>query len=96
MDGPQKLERWSAKYASVLSEDPGCAVVTMTSLGMIKRYQHHHGNASNSIALISDWEGKIMEIELNENAKGILVNMCLSPKNSHWQMGEKISITRII
>ena len=89
MDGPQKLERWSAKYASVLSEDPGCAVVTMTSLGMIKRYQHHHGHASNSIALISDGEGKIMEIELNENAKGVLVNMCLSPKKQSLADGRK-------
>src|SRR6185436_9889999 len=30
MDGPQKRERWSARYASVLSEDPGSAVITLT------------------------------------------------------------------
>ncbi|HKR04376.1 MAG TPA: hypothetical protein VJY62_07045 [Bacteroidia bacterium] len=79
MDGPQKLERWSAKYASVLSEDPGCAVIAMTSLGMVKRYENHRGQSSNSIALISDGEGKIMEIELQAGAKGVLVNLCLSP-----------------
>lgn len=39
-DGPQLKERWSARYASVLADDPGTAVLTLTSLGMSKRSKH--------------------------------------------------------
>ena len=37
MDGPQLRDRWSARYASVFADDPGTAVLTLTSLGMVKR-----------------------------------------------------------
>ncbi len=37
MDGPQLRNRWSSRYASVLAEDPGCSVLSMTSLGMSRR-----------------------------------------------------------
>jgi len=80
MDGPQKKERWSAKYASVLSEDPGCTVITLTSLGMVKRSIKHQEKPSNSIAIISDCKGKAIELELEEGSKGILVNLCLRPE----------------
>ncbi len=32
MDGPQLVRRWPGKYATVLSDDPGSAVLTVTSL----------------------------------------------------------------
>jgi hypothetical protein len=34
MDGPQLLARWSNRYATALADDPGCSVVSVTSLGM--------------------------------------------------------------
>jgi hypothetical protein len=37
MDGPQLENRWPARYATVLAEDPGSAVLTVTSLGMVRR-----------------------------------------------------------
>lgn len=37
MDGPQLKSRWSSRYASVLAEDPGCSVLSVTSLGMSRR-----------------------------------------------------------
>ena len=37
MDGPQLRNRWPSRYASVLAEDPGSSVLTLTSLGMSKR-----------------------------------------------------------
>jgi hypothetical protein len=37
MDGPQLRNRWSSRYASVLAEDPGCSVLSLTSLGMSRR-----------------------------------------------------------
>jgi hypothetical protein len=37
MDGPQLSQRWPARYASVLADDPGTSVLTLTSLGMAER-----------------------------------------------------------
>ena len=36
MDGPQIEERWSSRYSSYLSEDPGIGVLTLTSKGLIR------------------------------------------------------------
>lgn len=36
-DGPQISNRWSARYATVLADDPGTSVLSLTSLGMAKR-----------------------------------------------------------
>lgn len=38
-DGPQLASRWSARYASVLADDPGTAVLSLTSKGMAERSQ---------------------------------------------------------
>lgn len=37
MDGPQLPNRWPARYAAVLAEDPGTSILTLTSLGMVNR-----------------------------------------------------------
>lgn len=37
LDGPQLPARWPARYASVLADDPGTSVLTLTALGMSKR-----------------------------------------------------------
>jgi predicted amidohydrolase len=34
MDGPQLRERWPARHAIALADDPGCSVLSFTSLGM--------------------------------------------------------------
>jgi hypothetical protein len=36
-DGPQLDNRWSARYASVLADDPGTSVLTLTSVGMVSQ-----------------------------------------------------------
>jgi hypothetical protein len=37
MDGPQWEKRWPGRYATVLADDPGTSVLTLTSIGMINR-----------------------------------------------------------
>jgi hypothetical protein len=37
LDGPQLPFRWPCRYASVLADDPGSAVLTLTSFGMAAR-----------------------------------------------------------
>ncbi len=36
-DGPQLTNRWSARYANVLADDPGTAVLSLSSEGMVRR-----------------------------------------------------------
>ncbi|HYD05734.1 MAG TPA: hypothetical protein VEC60_08410 [Reyranella sp.] len=40
MDAPQLPGRWPARYATILAEDPGCAVLTLTSRGLMTRQRH--------------------------------------------------------
>lgn len=56
MDGPQIKERWPARYASVFADDPGTAVLTLTSLGMLRKSSQTDGKDRNttSIALWKD------------------------------------------
>ena len=35
LDGPQLASRWTARYASVLADDPGTAVLTLTASGLL-------------------------------------------------------------
>lgn len=42
MDAPQLKARWPARYATILAEDPGSAVLTLTSRGLMTR-QHRIG-----------------------------------------------------
>ena len=56
MDGPQLRHRWPSRYASVLAEDPGSSVLSLTSMGMAKRSRPTDGmpDRSNTIALWRD------------------------------------------
>ena len=37
MDSAQIKERWPARYATILADDPGCSVLTVTSLALVER-----------------------------------------------------------
>ena len=37
LDGPQLTVRWAARYASVLADDPGSVVATLSAYGMVQR-----------------------------------------------------------
>lgn len=92
MDGPQKKERWSARYASVLSEDPGCAVITLTSAGMVDRWGGHpYLPASRAVALWNDGQGLEREIELEKDAVGILLSLSVSGFTERSADGRKES-----
>lgn len=78
MDGPQLKSRWSSRYATVLSDDPGCSVITLTSLGMIKRYQSGFRGMSRVIALWNDSSTPhSREIELAQGAEAVLLTLTL-------------------
>jgi len=61
MDGPQLRNRWPSRYASVLAEDPGCSVLSMTSLGMAQRSRprQQSGDTSDKRSTIALWRDAI-------------------------------------
>jgi hypothetical protein len=73
LDGPQLASRWTARYASVLADDPGCAVVTLTSYGMAQRCRPPHCTPSSVVALWKDPSGELTEISLEPGADAVLV-----------------------
>ncbi|WP_143239447.1 hypothetical protein [Agrobacterium rosae] len=76
MDGPQLKHRWPARYATVLADDPGSSVLTVTSLGLIRR-----SNAtgkypeSNQIGLFQDDAGDVTELKLPTNAQALCLTL---------------------
>jgi hypothetical protein len=76
LDGPQLPSRWSARYASVLADDPGSAVMTLTSFGMAQRSKPAGYEPSPVIALWKDPARGIREISLEPGAQGVLLTVC--------------------
>ena len=75
LDGPQLTSRWAARYASVLADDPGSAVLTLTSFGMVQRSRPAGRDASTVVALWKDPERGIREIPLEPGAQAVLLTV---------------------
>jgi hypothetical protein len=73
LDGPQLTTRWSARSASVLADDPGSAVLTLSSYGMVQRCRSHGHDRSAVVGLWKDRVQGIREIPLEAGAQGILL-----------------------
>ena len=73
LDGPQLGSRWTARYASVLADDPGSAVCTLTSSGMVRRCRPAGREPSRIVALWKDASGELTEIELEDGADAVLI-----------------------
>ena len=78
MDGPQLKARWSARYATVLADDPGCSVLTLTSAGMARLSRPDH-KVSPGPPVVGLWKdaksGGPMEIELPNGAEALVLSM---------------------
>ncbi len=78
MDGPQLPQRWSARYATSLADDPGCSVLTFTSFGLVDRMNKTHKyDASRSIAMWKDETGNIEQIKMpeGEGPRAVLISL---------------------
>ena len=76
LDGPQLNSRWAARYASVLADDPGSAVMTLTSYGMVQRCRPRSQEAAPVVALWKDPSRGLREIPLEAGAHGVLLTLC--------------------
>jgi hypothetical protein len=78
MDGPQTKERWAARYATVLADDPGCSVLSLTSLGMAQLSRPETGpSRPRVVALWKDRFKGAVEIELPEGNDAIAVSLSI-------------------
>jgi len=84
MDGPQISSRWSARYATVLAEDPGSSVLSISSFGLIKRSnikaKEKNIIPSRSFALWRDDNGKSTEIALKSGHHAAVVSITEFPR----------------
>lgn len=87
MDGPQLSNRWSARYATVLADDPGSAVLTLNSLGLVnrsaevRRIERNLNDASRAVALWRDDTGVSTSIELPEDHHAVCLTIAEHPIN---------------
>src|SRR5262249_30088274 len=77
LDAPQLSARCAARYASGLADDPGSAVLTLTSYGMVQRSRPVGRDASSVIAMWKDPARGIREIPLEAGAHGVLLTVCM-------------------
>jgi predicted amidohydrolase len=79
MDGPQTRERWAARYATILADDPGCSVLSLTSTGMSSLSRPQNGpNRSRVVAMWKDaFAGSATEIEIPPECDGIAVSLSI-------------------
>lgn len=76
LDGPQLEARWPGRYASVLADDPGSSVLTVTSLGLVKRAVSKGHAPSRVVALWKDSRRGAQELALAPDAKALLLTLC--------------------
>lgn len=78
MDNVQSPNRWPARYATILADDPGCSVLTLTSLGMIRLCEdrrHKQEDQRFSIGLWKDRFNGVQEIKIDDDADAVLLRL---------------------
>jgi hypothetical protein len=79
MDGPQLTHRWPARYATVLADDPGSSVLTLTCAAMVDRSNRLESRPVRSIGLWRDSNGRTQELNLHDGSHGLL--LCLKGRS---------------
>jgi hypothetical protein len=75
LDGPQLASRWTARYASVLADDPGSSVLTLSAAGMVARSRPGGQPPSHVVALWKDAQRGLREISLDPGSHGVLMTI---------------------
>ncbi|MDX1621741.1 MAG: hypothetical protein R3320_12165 [Nitriliruptorales bacterium] len=79
LDGPQLSHRWSCRYAAVLADDPGSSVLTLTSMGMVARSRPPETPPSRTVAMWSDPQTGVRQIDLERGASAVLITSTVEP-----------------
>lgn len=75
MDGPQISGRWSERYAMGLADDPGTSVLSLTSMGLIRRSNKVCKTTSTAIALWRDSKTGTKELSLGFEDKALVLGL---------------------
>lgn len=76
MDGPQLKSRWPSRYATVLADDPGSSVLTLTSAGMVDLSRPV--NTEKGKRIVALWKDSLygaVELELPQGATGLVLTL---------------------
>lgn len=83
MDGPQRKERWPARYASVLADDPGTSVLTFTCLATVDRsdraYAAHRNEPAAARRIVGLWKDELNTVclDMDPASHGLLLSLSL-------------------
>ena len=83
MDGPQLEKRWPGRHATVLADDPGSAVLTLTSLGMVRRSSMPGEKEPRQIALWKEPSGETRELQLPRRTHALLLTLGQSRQTTY-------------
>ena len=83
LDGPQLASRWPCRYSSVLTDDPGSAVLTLTSYGMVERCRPPGRRRSRVVAHWNNRSDGLHEVSLAPQASGVLLSLDVE-SSTHW------------
>lgn len=75
MDGPQLETRWPGRYATVLADDPGSAVLSFTCSAMVDRSNWRQARPARTIGLMRDATGRTQEVPLPQDSLGVLLTL---------------------
>lgn len=78
LDGPQLSNRWPAYHATVLADDPGCSVLTLTSLGMTQLSTMKDSVGESPKRVIGMWRDSVhglIEIALPTGATAAVLTL---------------------
>lgn len=80
LDGPQLPQRWPCRYASLLADEPGSAVLTLTSFAMAARSHPAGTRRSRAVAVWSEPGAGLRQIDLGPGATGIGLRLSVRAK----------------
>ncbi|MGA4333978.1 hypothetical protein ACI2U6_25250 [Ralstonia nicotianae] len=75
MDGPQLSSRWPGRYATVLAEDPGSSVLSITSAGMVDRSNLAERSPARAVGLWRHEQGYNTELYLPSGHHGLVLTV---------------------
>lgn len=88
MDGPQLGARWPGRYASVLADEPGCSVLSLTCAATVDSSNAHFSATTKPLTppqrIIARWtqtENVCNDLVLPDGANGVLLCLQSVPKH---------------
>ena len=94
MDSAQIPTRWPAQYATALADDPGSAVLSFTSYGLVERSNRTRKDGSRSIALWKDDTGTLRTIDMpaGDGPRAVLLSLWSETINDQTIFGKRSAV----